>query len=78
MAKIKSVSVKCGHCGTVQPSGIFVGDTQSFETLVTSGNTQQCRNCGKIINMNKENMSYVLADGSGGAMYDDFTGNKAS
>ena len=79
MAKIKSVSLKCGHCGMQQPSAIFIGDTETFETIVTSGNTQQCRNpkCRQMINVNKENMAYTLADGSGGAVYNEFGGNKA-
>ena len=70
--------MRCGHCGFVQPSPIFVGDTKIFDTLVTAGNVTNCGKCGKMINMNKENMAYVLADGSGGAVYNDFGGNKAS
>jgi hypothetical protein len=79
MAKIKSVSLKCGHCGTHQPCAIFCGDTQVFDTLTAAGNIQQCRNpkCRQMIHCNKENMSYVLADGSGGSVGEDFGGNKA-
>jgi hypothetical protein len=38
MAEIKDVSLLCGHCGTRQASGIFIGDTATFEAVVTSGN----------------------------------------
>lgn len=77
MPAIKSITLKCGHCGTYNPSMIFFGNTESLESSFTSGNTQQCISCRKMINCNKENYSYVLADGSGGSVAGDFIDNKA-
>lgn len=77
MPKIKSITLKCGHCGTHNKSMIFIGSTEILDALSTSGNTQNCVSCGNRIKCNKENYSYVLADGSGGAVAPDFNDNKA-
>jgi hypothetical protein len=73
MAKIKDVRVKCPYCGTESPSPIFIGDSESFDSAVTQGNTVQCRNaaCRKMFPCNKENMTYRLAEG-GGFVGDEF------
>lgn len=76
MAAIKESFIKCGHCGTRFNSPIFLGDTETFESAMTWGNKAQCPNCKEMIHCNKENMSYVLADESGGSVGDDFGGNK--
>jgi len=72
MADIKESHIKCGHCGHRFNSPIFFGNTETFETATTSGNTAQCPSCNKMINCNKSNMSYVLADDTGGAVSNDF------
>lgn len=77
MPKIKDVKVKCGHCGAMQKSSIFIGSTEALERIIMSGNKQQCIKCGKIFNCNRENFSYTLADGSGGNVGSDFIDNKA-
>ncbi len=79
MAKIKESFIKCGHCGTKFRSPIHFGDTESFDSATLSNNTAQCPNpkCRKTIHCNKENMSYVLADGSGGFVGNDRDSNKA-
>jgi hypothetical protein len=77
MQRIKSVSLKCPHCGHQFPSPIFITDVVAFETAVTSGNKTWCPKCRQKIDCNKENMAYVLADDSGGAVGPDF-GNKDS
>ncbi len=76
---IREIGLKCGHCGTHQRSMIFLGDETTFESATTSGNTQQCGNpaCGKMMNVNKENMRYITSDGKGGFMGDEFSDNKA-
>lgn len=74
---IKAVNILCGHCGLRFPSPIFLGDMFTFETATTSGNRAECPRCREMIHCNKENMSYVLADGSGGSVGSDFPGNKA-
>lgn len=70
--KIKSCYLKCPHCGHRQSSPIQFGDVRSFETGLAMGNKSQCRQCGKMIDCNKANMSYVLADDSGGSVGPDF------
>ncbi len=77
MAKIKESYIQCGHCGTKFRSPIFFGDTDSFDTATTAGNTAQCPKCHKVIHCNRENMSYLLADDSGGFFGTDFPDNKA-
>lgn len=77
MAKIKAAFIQCGHCGTKFPSPIFLGDTKTFESATLWGNRAQCPNCQRMIDCNKENMSYVLEDGSGGFVGDDFPDNRA-
>lgn len=74
MAKIKESHVQCPHCGTKFPSPIFIADTESFDTAILAGNRAQCPNpnCGKMINCNKENMSYLLADETGGFVGKEF------
>jgi hypothetical protein len=68
MAEIKESFIKCPKCSTRFPSPIFFGDTISFETATTWGNTAQCPKCGDMVKCNKENMSYTLADDSGGGV----------
>jgi hypothetical protein len=70
--KIKSVNIKCGHCGTSFRSPIFFGDVGSFETATTAGNKAQCPKCKRMIDCNKENMSYILEGSVGGSMGPDF------
>ena len=78
MPAIKSITLKCGHCGASNPSAIFFASTEALESSTTYGNTQTCNSCGKTIKCNKENYSYVLADGSGGMVANDFINNKPS
>jgi hypothetical protein len=75
MDKIKSVHILCGHCNTRFPSPIMFGDVQTFESATTAGNIAQCPRCRTMINCNKDNMSYVLADDSGGSVGPNFGGN---
>jgi len=77
MAKIKSASIKCGHCGDKFPSPIFLGDTETFDSATVSGNIAQCPKCGGVVNCNRENMSYELADTTGGFVGDERDHNKA-
>ncbi|MDR8087800.1 hypothetical protein [Burkholderia gladioli] len=71
MEKISQVSLKCPN-GHKFPSPIFIGDKRSFDSATMSGNRTNCPKCGVVFSCNKENMSYVLADDSGGAVGDDF------
>jgi uncharacterized C2H2 Zn-finger protein len=71
--KIKESHLKCGHCGNRFRSPIFFGNVRTFETATTAGNTAQCPKCGKMISCNKDNMSYVLEDESGGLVGDNFS-----
>ncbi len=77
--KIKESYITCGYCGTKFQSPIFFGDTDSFDSAITAGNTAQCpnKNCRKMIHCNRKNMSYLLADEPGGFVGDDFSDNKA-
>ena len=76
MAQIKESFIKC-KCGHRFHSPIFFGDTETFDTATTSGNKAQCPSCEIMIDCNKTNMSYILADNSGGAVGDEFgTGQK--
>jgi DNA-directed RNA polymerase subunit M/transcription elongation factor TFIIS len=68
MAAIKESFIKCNACGNRFRSPIFFGHTAAFDSATTSGNKAQCPKCGTMINCNKDNMSYVLADDSGGAV----------
>lgn len=67
MAQIKISFIKC-KCGHRFNSPIFFGDTETFDLATTSGNKAQCPSCRTMIDCNKTNMSYVLADNSGGAV----------
>lgn len=70
--KIKSISIRCHHCGHRFPSMIGTGDVQTFQKMLMAGNTQVCPKCLTIVACNKENMSYVLADDSGGSVGPEF------
>lgn len=76
MAKIGSITVKCGHCGERQPYPFFIADVATFESMVTIDNVMECRKCRRDIHANKENTSYVLVDGSGGSVGPDLDNNK--
>ena len=76
MAKIKESHIKCGNCDTRFRSPIFFENTEAFETATMVGNVAQCPKCGQMINCNKENMSYVLDDDSGGFVGGGFGDNK--
>ncbi|WP_082721992.1 hypothetical protein [Burkholderia sp. RF2-non_BP3] len=71
MAEIKEIWIKCPN-GHRFRSPIFLGDTETFDSGVLFGNTAQCPTCGALVDCNKENMSYILADGSGGLVGDGF------
>lgn len=77
MPAIKSISLKCGHCGALNESAIFIDSTEMLDAMTSWGNTQTCNSCRKTINCNKENYAYVLADGSGGMVANDFINNKS-
>jgi hypothetical protein len=70
--KIKAVNIKCAHCGTTFPSPIFMGDVPTFESALTWGNKAQCPTCHRMIDCNKDNMSYVLEGSVGGLVGGDF------
>lgn len=75
--------VKCGHCQSRFPAGIQLGTVANFENTKTWGNIEVCQNCGKPVNCNQNNMSYLIKDGEkdgrspGGGMGPDYTDNKA-
>lgn len=75
MARIKESFVQCGRCKTKFRSPIFFADTDTFETATTSGNITQCPSCNALISCNKDNMSYTLADSSGGFVGENFPDN---
>lgn len=75
--KIKSVSILCGYCKTRFPSPMFIGDINSFESTATARIKVRCPACRQLIDCNKENMAYVLADDSGGLVGRSF-GDKPS
>ena len=77
MAKIKASHIKCGFCGTKFRSPVFLGDTETFTSATMLGNTAQCPDCGRMIHCNSENMSYVLEDGTGGLVGNDYPDNRA-
>lgn len=66
MAAIKESFVKCTNCGSRFNSPMFFGNTEIFDAATTWGNKVQCPECKTMIDCNKDNMSYVLADDSGG------------
>lgn len=68
MAAIKESFIKCNVCDHRFHSPIFFGDTATFESATTWGNKAQCPECGTMIDCNKDNMSYALADDTGGAV----------
>lgn len=63
MAKVKSIEIKCSHCGTWFPSPIGFGDMSSFDSSTLIGNKVQCQNCQKMVSCNKENMRIRSEDG---------------
>ena len=65
MAKIKESFIKC-KCGHRFNSPIFFGDTETFESATTWGNSAQCPKCRVMMDCNKTNMSYVLEGNTGG------------
>lgn len=67
MAKIKKLFLTCGYCETSFPSPIFIGDTNTLDSSVLTGNTAQCPTCKRMIHCNRENMSYIL-EGSADVM----------
>jgi len=76
MAKIKASHIKCGVCGTKFRSPISLGDTEAFQSATLVGNTASCPDCGRMIHCNSENMSYVLADDTGGLVGNDYIDNR--
>jgi predicted RNA-binding Zn-ribbon protein involved in translation (DUF1610 family) len=68
MAAIKESFVKCPQCGNRFRAPIAFRDTEMFESALTWGNRVKCGSCGTMIDCNKDNMSYVLADDSGGSV----------
>ena len=78
MPQIKNVKVKCGHCGAMHASPIFIGSTEALDNSIISGNMMKCSECQKIFKCNRENFAYTLADGSGGSVGADFIDNKVS
>ncbi|WP_258831440.1 hypothetical protein [Peribacillus frigoritolerans] len=62
MAKINSIDVYCPTCKTWSPSPIFIGNTETFASMIASGNTTNCIK-GHIINCNKENFRVRSDDG---------------
>lgn len=79
MPAIKSITIKCGHCGTIFPSPIFVGTTEALDGSFLLNNRVRCPNaaCRQLIHCDKNNMSVLYADGSGGEVYWDWGDNKA-
>lgn len=71
MAKTKSIEIRCEHCRQWQPSAIYFGDSESFDTSTLFGNRQQCRHCRKITGCNKETFRALFEDGG-------FLGNMTS
>lgn len=72
--RIKECIIKCPECGTKFNSPIFFGDVATFEAALTMGNITQCINpsCRVLIDCNRENMTYRLADESGGFVGEKF------
>ena len=66
MAKIKSVHIKCGCCGTSFPSAISFGDTEAFQSATLMGYRQQCPGCSEMVPWNAESMTYEVAGREGG------------
>lgn len=64
MATIKSLTIKCIHCGAQSRSMIGFGDTQSLKGTEMSGNMQNCSACGKQTPVRKDLMTVTLEDGS--------------
>lgn len=67
MTEIGKIHIKC-KCSHRFPSPIFIGSVEMFEAVVASGNKAECPKCRSMVDCNKDNMSYELADGSGGSM----------
>lgn len=65
MSKVRSVRIRCLHCGKWFDSGIQFGDDRSFSTSTLEGNLQQCPRCHKMTGCNKENMDVVTVDDKG-------------
>lgn len=72
MTKIKDIHLRCPKCKTRFRSFIQFGTLSAFETAITQGNTTDCPSCGHVFPCNRDNMSYVLADGSGGGVGPEF------
>ncbi|CAN7409619.1 hypothetical protein LJR015_004008 [Peribacillus frigoritolerans] len=62
MAKINSIDVYCKICKTWSQAPLFIRDTETFASMVASGNTTNCPK-GHIINSNKENFRVRSDDG---------------
>jgi phage FluMu protein Com len=58
--KIKTVNIKCAHCGHSFESGIGIADVRTFQVAILSGHKQRCPKCSQVNLCNKENMSYIL------------------
>lgn len=70
--KIIGISILCGHCKTRFPSPISFEAEKSLETAIVTGNTAQCPGCGKDVDCNTENMSWVYEGGNEGVVGPDF------
>jgi hypothetical protein len=58
--RIKTTFIKCNHCGYRATSPTQYYDVAGFKNALSSGNTNKCRSCGKVVNCNSSTMSYVL------------------
>ena len=56
MSGVKSLEIRCEHCGEWFPSPIAFGGGESFDATRLTGNRVTCKHCGKWTGCNKENM----------------------
>ena len=63
MGKVKSVDVRCEHCGKWSRSPFSFGNDESFDANTLIGNQVLCRQCRKRTGCNKENMRLRGEDG---------------
>lgn len=63
MAKTTDIQVRCQHCRNWFRSGIWMGDSETFDTATLFGNRQQCPHCDRMTGCNKENFRARFEDG---------------
>lgn len=54
--------VKCRECKKWSKSQFGFGDIESFTTTTLLGNKQSCLHCGKLVDIDKDNIKFTFRD----------------